>query len=148
MSKGRIDQICIAPSEGGEIQEVIEIEAIPGTGLSGDRYCKPNAAPETQITLIEAEAIDEFNQTFSLNLSATQFRRNVITRDVQLNSLEGKSFSVGVVRLRGIELCEPCAYLQNLLQIPELVKQLTHKGGLRCEILSDGVIRSDDLITD
>ena len=148
MSKGRIDQICIAPSEGGEIQEVTEIEAIPGTGLSGDRYCKPNAAPETQITLIEAEAIDEFNQTFSLNLSATQFRRNVITRDVQLNSLEGKSFSVGEVKLRGIELCEPCAYLQNLLQIPELVKQLTHKGGLRCEILSDGVIRSDDLITD
>lgn len=148
MSKGRIDQICIAPSEGGEIQEVAEIEAIPGTGLSGDRYCKPNAAPETQITLIEAEAIDEFNQTFSLNLSATQFRRNVITRDVQLNSLEGKSFSVGEVKLRGIELCEPCAYLQNLLQIPELVKQLTHKGGLRCEILSDGVIRSDDLITD
>ena len=148
MSKGRIDQICIAPSEGGEIQEVTEIEAIPGTGLSGDRYCKPNAAPETQITLIEAEAIDEFNQTFSLNLSATQFRRNVITRDVQLNSLEGKLFSVGGVRLRGIELCEPCAYLQNLLQIPELVKQLTHKGGLRCEILSDGVIRSDDLITD
>ena len=148
MSKGRIDQICIAPSEGGEIQEVAEIEAIPGTGLSGDRYCKPNAAPETQITLIEAEAIDEFNQTFSLNLSATQFRRNVITRDVQLNSFEGKSFSVGGVRLRGIELCEPCAYLQNLLKIPELVKQLTHKGGLRCEILSDGVIRSDDLITD
>lgn len=148
MSKGRIDQICIAPSEGGEIQEVTEIEAIPGTGLSGDRYCKPNAAPETQITLIEAEAIDEFNQTFSLNLSATQFRRNVITRDVQLNAFEGKSFSVGGVRLRGIELCEPCAYLQNLLQIPELVKQLTHKGGLRCEILSDGVIRSDDLITD
>ena len=148
MSKGRIDQICIAPSEGGEIQEVTEIEAIPGTGLSGDRYCKPNAAPETQITLIEAEAIDEFNQIFSLNLSATQFRRNVITRDVQLNSLECKSFSVGGVRLRGIELCEPCAYLQNLLQIPGLVKQLTHKGGLRCEILSDGVIRSDDLITD
>ena len=148
MSKGRIDQICIAPSEGGEIQEVAEIEAIPGTGLSGDRYCKPNAAPETQITLIEAEAIDEFNQTFSLNLSATQFRRNVITRDVQLNSLEGKSFSVGGVRLRGIELVWPCAYLQNLLQIPGLVKQLTHKGGLRCEILSDGVIRSDDLITD
>ena len=148
MSKGRIDQICIAPAEGGAIQEVTEIEAIPGTGLSGDRYCKPNAAPETQITLIEAEAIDEFNQIFSLNLSATQFRRNVITRDVQLNSLEGKSFSVGEVKLRGIELCEPCAYLQNLLQIPELVKQLTHKGGLRCEILSDGVIRSDDLITD
>ena len=148
MSKGRIDQICITPSEGGEIQKVTEIEAISGTGLSGDRYCKPNAAPETQITLIEAEAIDEFNQTFSLNLNATQFRRNVITRDVQLNSLEDKSFSVGGVRLRGIELCEPCAYLQNLLQVPELVKQLTHKGGLRCEILSDGVIRSDDLITD
>ena len=148
MSKGRIDQICIAPSEGGEIQEVTEIEAIPGTGLSGDRYCKPNSAPETQITLIEAVAIDEFNQIFSLNLSATQFRRNVITRDVQLNSLEGKSFSVGGVRLRGIELCEPCAYLQNLLQLPGLVKQLTHTGGLRCEILSVGVIRSDDLITD
>ncbi len=148
MSKGRVDQICIAPAEGGAIQVVTEVEAMPGRGLKGDRYCKPHAAPETQVTLIEAEAIDEFNQTFSMNLSATQFRRNVITRGVQLNSREGKSFSVGGVKLRGIELCEPCAYLQNLLQIPGLVKQLVHKGGLRCEILSDGIIQSDDLIND
>jgi MOSC domain-containing protein YiiM len=70
----------------------------------------------------------------------------VITEGVDLNALEGRIFTIGRVQLRGVELCEPCAYLQNLLDIPGLVKQLTHKGGLRCEILGGGVIRPGDEI--
>ncbi len=120
--------------------------ATAGAGLEGDRYCTFGAAAETQLTLIQNEAIEEFNEVFGADLPATAFRRNVITQGVDLNALEGRIFTVGEVQLRGVELCEPCAYLQNLLEIPGLVKQLTHKGGLRCEILGGGVIRPGDKI--
>ncbi len=140
-AQGAVAGVCLSATEGGTIREVCEAVATAGAGLEGDRYCTFGAAAETQLTLIQIEAIEEFNEVFGTDLPVTAFRRNVITRGVDLNALEGRIFTVGEVQLRGVELCEPCAYLQNLLEIPGLVKQLTHKGGLRCEILGGGVIR-------
>jgi len=139
--------VCLSATEGGVAREVSEAMATAGAGLEGDRYCTFGASAETQLTLIQIEAVNEFNEAFATDLPATAFRRNVITEGVDLNALEGRVFTVGDVQLRGVELCEPCAYLQNLLDIPGLVKQLTHKGGLRCEILGGGVIRPGDPVT-
>ena len=72
------------------------------------------------------------------------FRRNLVTEGVQLNNLVGETFYVGEIRLRGHELCEPCRYLQDRLKVTDLVKRLTHKGGLCCEVLTGGTIRSGD----
>lgn len=146
-NQGEVVVVCLSATEGGSIREVPEAVATAGAGLEGDRYCASGASPETQLTLIESEAIDEFNQVFSTDLPVTAFRRNVITKGIDLNAFEGSIFTVGDVQLRGVELCEPCAYLQNLLGIPGLVKQLTHKGGLRCEILAGGSIRQGDAIS-
>ena len=147
LTQGEVVVVCLSATEGGAIREVPEAVAIAGAGLEGDRYCAVGASPETQLTLIQAEAIVEFNEAFSTNLPAIAFRRNVITRGIDLNVLEGCTFTAGAVQLRGVELCEPCAYLQNLLEIPGLVKQLTHKGGLRCEIVGGGMIRPGDIVS-
>ncbi len=147
LTQGEVVVVCLSATEGSAIREVPEAVAMAGAGLEGDRYCTVGASPETQLTLIQAEAIDEFNEAFSTDLPATAFRRNVITRGIDLNVLEGRTFTVGTVQLRGVELCEPCAYLQNLLEIPGLVKQLTHKGGLRCEIVGGGMIRPGDIVS-
>ena len=144
---GSVIGVCLSATEGGVAREVSEAMATAGAGLEGDRYCTFGASAETQLTLIQIEAVNEFNEAFATDLPATAFRRNVITEGVDLNALEGRVFTVGDVQLRGVELCEPCAYLQNLLDIPGLVKQLTHKGGLRCEILGGGVIRPGDPVT-
>jgi MOSC domain-containing protein YiiM len=45
--------------------------------------------------------------------------------------------------LRGVRLCEPCDYLAGLTR-PEVLPGLVHRGGLRADILSSGVIRSGD----
>ena len=145
-AQGVVKGVCLSLTEGGLARDVSEAVATAGAGLEGDRYCTFGASAETQLTLIQIEAVNEFNEAFSADLPATAFRRNVITEGVDLNALEGRIFMVGEVQLRGVELCEPCAYLQNLLNIPGLVKQLTHKGGLRCEILGGGVIRPGDEI--
>ena len=143
-AQGVVTGVCLSATEGGVAHEVPEAVATAGAGLEGDRYCTFGASAETQLTLIQIEAVNEFNEAFATDLPATAFRRNVITEGVSLNTLEGRIFTVGDVQLRGVELCEPCAYLQKLLDIPGLVKQLTHKGGLRCEILRGGVIRPGD----
>ncbi len=136
-SAGRIIAVCMSPTEGGPIKTVTEAVAIAGEGLRGDRYCATGAPSKTQLTLIESEVKP---------LPVTAFRRNLVTEGVFLNSLVGVTFGVGEVQVQGIELCEPCAYLQDLLDVPDLVKRLTHKGGLRCEILEGGLIVRDNLV--
>jgi MOSC domain-containing protein YiiM len=63
-----------------------------------------------------------------------------------LNHLVGRDFSVGDVRMRGHRLCEPCSHLAKVSQQPGILGGLVHRGGLRAQILSDGVIRVDDVI--
>ena len=115
---GRIIAVCISPAEGGSIKAVTEAVAIAGEGLRGDRYCATDAPSKTQLTLIESEVIDALNSELAKPLPVTAFRRNLVTKGVFLNSLVGVTFAVGEVQVQGIELCEPCAYLQDLLEVP------------------------------
>ena len=43
-------------------------------------------------------------------------------------------------------LCDPCRYLQELLVQKNLVKKLLNRGGLRCELLTNGLINVNDVI--
>ena len=136
--------ICISPVAGGETIAIDAVTTIAGRGIEGDRYCALDTEPSRQITLIECEVIDQFNQETASEFSYEMFRRNLVTEGVQLNYLVGETFYVGEVRLRGHELCEPCRYLQDKLKVTDLVKRLTHKGGLCCEVLTSGTIRAGD----
>ena len=74
-------------------------------------------------------------------------RRNVVTRDVEINELIGTEFFVGEVRLRAHRITQPCLYLENLLSQPGLYKALWDNGGISCEIMTDGIIKEGDIIT-
>ena len=136
--------ICISPVAGGETIAIDAVTTIAGRGIEGDRYCALDTEPSRQITLIECEVIDQFNQETASEFSYEMFRRNLVTEGVQLNNLVGDTFYVGEVRLRSHELCEPCRYLRERLKVADLVKRLAHNGGLCCEILTSGTIRSGD----
>lgn len=126
-----------------------EVEAVAGRGLEGDRYFEakgtysPTPGTGRQITLIEQEAVDAAAHDYGISLEPGQSRRNIVTVGVALNHLVGKEFLVGRVRLRGMRLCEPCAHLASLSK-RGVVKALTHRGGLRADILTGGVIRVGD----
>ena len=98
-----------------------------------------------ELTLIENEALVAL-RGLGIALSAAECRRNIVTSGVPLNHLVGRELFVGTVRLRGIRLCEPCKYLDTLTR-EGTNTGLVHRGGLRTVILSDGIIRSGDLIT-
>ena len=129
-----------------KIQEVDKIELLSGKGVVGDRHFHENNNVRSQVTLIESENIDYYNNKFKTNYSYIDFRRNVVTKGVQLNDLVGKTFSVGKIIVQGNDLCRPCKELQEKLGIDNYIKEFLRRGGLRCEILSSGIISIGDEI--
>ena len=128
------------------IQEVDSIEVIANQGIVGDRHFKKFNDPYNQISLIESEAIDNYNIKFGLNISYIDFRRNIITKGIKLNDLVGKKFKVGTVELEGLDLCRPCRHLSETLNQNNIIKEFLRKGGLRCQILSSSNINVGDKI--
>ena len=133
--------LCLFP-----VINVNEIEVIHGKGIVGDRYFLENNEKRKQITLIEKENIDFYNKISQTNIPAIKFRRNIITEGIRLNDLLNNEFCVGKIKLKAHDLCRPCKPLQKSLNQKNLVKNFLTKGGLRCEILSDGKISIADLI--
>jgi MOSC domain-containing protein YiiM len=151
MWDGKVESIFIAPEAEAPMQPVAEVRAVPSCGLQGDRYFlkqgtffKPE--PDFELTLIEAEAIEAMRSEYKIELSPSDSRRNVVTRGVPLNHLVGKDFQIGGVKLHGIRLCEPCSHLQKLTR-REVIKGLRHRGGLRAQILSEGLVKTGDPVS-
>ena len=151
MWNGTVESIHIASTAEGPPHSVPQATAVPGSGLEGDRYAlklgtfyKP--APDHELTLIEAEAIEALRRDYQIELASGDARRNIVTRNVPLNHLVGKEFAIGEVHIRGIRLCEPCDHLQKVTG-KSVIKGLLHRGGLRAQILTPGTIRVGDVIT-
>lgn len=120
--------------------------ALAGRGLEGDRYAdgagtfssRGARRPGFDLTLIAAEVVEELTaRNASLDFAST--RRNVLTRGIDVNALVGRDFTIGEVRCRGLRLAEPCAHLERLAG-SGLLRPLIHRGGLRADILTNGVI--------
>ena len=138
--------ICITSESGKKMESINSIKVIANKGIVNDRYFKENNDKNNQITLIESENVDYYNKISGTNFIPTDFRRNVITKGISLNKLVGKEILIGEVRLKIHDLCEPCRYLQELLGEKNLVKKLLNRGGLRCELLTNGNINVNDPI--
>ena len=143
---GKVVEIGIANIKGNQIQKVNKVEALKGKGLQNDRKFSENNQKKRQVTLIEIENINHFNNISNTNIHPLDFRRNIITENVRLNELVGKEFFVGNIKLKGHDLCRPCKYLQDKLKQNNFVKEFLHTGGLRCEILTSGKINVGDII--
>jgi hypothetical protein len=143
---GTVERIWIAPSAGEPAQARDEVRALPGRGLEGDRHVSgrgtfPSGPSGSALTLIEAEVCESFVPP----LSPDDHRRNLLTRGIALDRLVGHEFTIGAVRCRGMRLCEPCTVMQRYAGRPVL-RDLVHRGGLRADILEDGVIATGDVV--
>jgi len=143
---GKVVEIGVTNSKGNQIKNVNEVEALKGKGLLNDRKFRENNQKQRQITLIEVENINYFNNKSKTNIPPVNFRRNIITENVKLNDLVGKVFFIGNVKLKAHDLCRPCKYLQDKLKQNNFIKEFLHTGGLRCEILTSGKISVGDII--
>ena len=149
MTTGRVVSIHVAPGRGATTTSVAEVRAVPGKGLVGDRHFGRSAndpdapRPDREITLVEVETIEALARESGARLKPGDVRRNIVTRDVALNHLVDRRFTVGEVALLGLRLCEPCTHLAELTR-EDVLRGLVHRGGLRAQILTEGVIHVGD----
>jgi MOSC domain-containing protein YiiM len=151
--RGRVEAIALAGHATAPMRQVDRARARAGRGLDGDRYAAKagtftpgtDTARGYDLTLIEAEVLDRLALPDGNTIGYAEARRNVVTRGISLNSLVGRRFRVGDVECLGQRLCEPCAHLERLTT-PGVLRALIHRGGLRADVLTDGEVRTGDLI--
>ena len=142
----KVFKLGITSNNNKKIEEVETIEVLANKGVVGDRHFNDYNDPYCQLSLIEAENIDEYNLKFGLNIPYLDFRRNIITKGIKLNDLVGKKLSIGNAEVEGIDLCRPCRHLTEMLDQENILKEFLRKGGLRCQILSSSKIKVGDSI--
>jgi MOSC domain-containing protein YiiM len=145
--KGTLEAICVAPAASEPVRTLGSVRAIAGYGLEGDRHVSgkgtfPSGPPGSALTIIAAEVCESFDPPLTPN----EHRRNLVTRGIDLNGLVGLDFSVGMVPCRGMRLCEPCTVVQRYAARP-ILRALVHRGGIRADILEDGLIQLGDQVT-
>ena len=120
---------------------VTEVECVAGRGLRGDRYFDRAENHKGQVTFFSLEIFDVLRLEMNLPDAQPQAtRRNAFVRGADLNSLIGRQFEIQGVRFEGVEESKPCDWM-NLAIGPGARDWLKGHGGLRCRILTNGVMR-------
>lgn len=153
MHTGTVESLYLAPRQDAAVQKQASLQLLTGHGIRGDRYflaqasldTGPMSARKEELTLIDAAQLEGFNERFKLNIPLGDFRRNIVTRGIDLNALVGKRFRLGSALCEGIELCEPCSKLARTVS-PLVLPHLVHRAGIRAAIIESGDIRPGDTI--
>jgi hypothetical protein len=154
----QIQAIYIAPKAGMPMQLIELAELIAGQGIQGDRYALQTGAfsqltPQKirHISLIAQTGIDVANEWLKSgdepNFKASETRRNIVLSNIsaiELNHFVGKTFFLGNIQCRGIELCTPCQRPAELLNKSDFMNAFQGRGGLRAEVLGSGNLRIGD----
>ena len=123
----------------GPDETVPELEVRAGLGVVGDRYFNRPAHRDAAVTVMAAEALAPWP-----GKDLRQTRRNILLRGVEVDGARGRVLSLdsgsGPVVLRLRRAANPCAWMDATLG-PGAWKALRGHGGMRCEPLTDGVLR-------
>lgn len=142
---GRVEHVFVAPVVTEPMQRLDSAVAVAGRGLEGDRYFDGTGtfsdpgSTGRDLTLVDAAALE------AAGVAPEESRRNVVVSGVDLDALMGRSFRIGEVECVGRRRCEPCAHLQRLTR-PGVLRALVHRGGLRADVVTGGVLRVGDQV--
>lgn len=124
------------------IIEVPQVDCVAGRGLRGDRFFDHKENYKGQVTFFAWEIYEAICRELAVgDRPPSVFRRNVITSGLDLNELIGREFEIQGVSFRGTEECRPCYWMDQAFA-PGANEFLKGRGGLRAEILSDGVLQT------
>ncbi|WP_241993310.1 MOSC domain-containing protein [Cryobacterium sp. TMB1-7] len=132
------------PMVGAESHPSVRLRA--GLGIVGDRHFAKPAHVHASVTVMNADVLaqvaDDLGLPRTLDPAAT--RRNVLLRGVDIDSLRGATFSLdtgdGPVEFLVNRPANPCAWMDVVLA-PGAHRALRGRGGMRCEPLTDGMLR-------
>jgi len=141
--RGRVEGIFLADAHGSQPRAVAIAVGHAGRGVEGDRHFDDGDACD--ISLIEAEAIENMRGEHGIDIPPGDARRQLVVRRVNLADIIGRRFQVGEVECEGEESCEPCNHLAGLVQTHVVLRGLLHSG-LRASIVRGGTIRTGDTV--
>jgi MOSC domain-containing protein YiiM len=132
------------PEPERELHESIELRA--GLGVVGDRHFGKAAHRQATVTLQSADALEHLAQQLELDHvpDLTKTRRNILLRGVDVDALVGAELTLdsgdGPVGVLAHRPANPCAWMDVRIA-PGSHKGLRGRGGLRGEVMTDGVLR-------
>ena len=132
------------PMVGDESHPGIRLRA--GLGIVGDRHFAQRAHVHASVTVMNADVLDLVADELGLprGLDPAATRRNILLRGVDIDSMRGAVFSLdsgdGPVEFLANRPANPCAWMDVVLA-PGAHRALRGRGGMRCEPLTDGMLR-------
>ena len=133
------------PPGNAPILEPESIECVAGKGIAGDRFFEYRAGYKGQITFFAMEIHEKLCREFGRELPPSVYRRNVITRGIDLNELIGCKFEIQGITFEGTEEARPCHWMDTAFG-PGAENALQGVGGLRAKILNSGELRLSHLL--
>ncbi len=150
MATGLVEEIYITSEGSAAMERVEEVRAVAG-GLEDDRYKEGTGywtsyGDICEVTLIEAEDLDEIEQEAGLHVKNGEHRRNIVTRGMRLHDLNGSRFRVGEVVLEYDRPRPPCKHVQDVTE-PGMTRALRRRrGGICARVIEGGLIHAQDEI--
>ena len=145
-----VEKIFMTPEGGAPMRTVNEATAVADRGLEGDRYLKRAGywtdIDECQVTLIEAEHLEEIERETGVKVRGGEHRRNIVTRNLDLMGLAGRRFKIGAATLVFDRPRPPCAYIASITE-RLMTKALWNRGGICARVVKGGTIKPGDRIT-
>lgn len=133
------------PDPDGGARDRIEIRA--GLGVVGDRYFGRPAHRLASVTVLAVESLEHVATELGLPAvpDPQRTRRTIVLRGFAVDDLpRGTEFTLdsgdGPVRFRTHRPANPCGWMDVVLG-PGAFRALRRRGGMRCEPLTDGVLR-------
>jgi MOSC domain-containing protein YiiM len=142
---GKVVSIHIVRERDGTAEAVEHATAQTNFGLEGDWRSRRNRAG--QLTLIEAEVLDEVGQLRGAGVPAGASRRQIVVRGVKLNELLGRRIRIGDVPLFVETPCDPCKRMEETIGTGARA-MLEGRGGVRCFVLAGGELCVGDAVTE
>ena len=115
------------------------IEAVAGKGLVGDRFFNIRPNHRSQVTFFAYEVWQNIKEQLGVEAHYTVFRRNIITRGIDLKALIGADFVLSGIEFRGTRHCAPCKWMNRVFH-PEALRTMRGRGGLQTQVLSTGIL--------
>lgn len=149
--------LFVSSGIGQPMRARTSVRALAGRGLEGDRYALGNGSYSKllrpvarHVSLIAHEAIEAANEELVrrglIPFEPEETRRNIVVEGTDVYALLEHEFCVGAVRLRGTDPTRPCRIPSAVTGKTGFAEAYRDRGGIRAEVLSDGIISIGDLV--
>lgn len=137
---GRVVWIGVRPARREPLVVLDAVNAVPGSGLVGDRY--RGTTGKREVTLLQAEHLPVIASLLGRPdpIDPGLLRRNMLVAGINLLGLQRRRFRIGAAIFEGTGLAHPCSRMEEALG-PGGWNAMRGHGGITARVLVEGIVR-------